>query len=95
MKLYYVYIMASKRYGTPYIGITNNIVRRAFEHKHSLVEGFTKRYNVSKLVYYEMTDDVSYAITREKRLKAWKRAWKLELIESANPEWRDLSEDFL
>ncbi len=95
MKLYYVYIMASKRYGTLYIGITNNIVRRAYEHKHGLVEGFTKKYNVSKLVYYEMTDDVSYAITREKRLKTWKRAWKLELIESANPEWRDLSEDFL
>jgi putative endonuclease len=87
--------MASKRHGTLYIGVTNNIIKRAYEHKHGLLEGFTKRYNVNKLVYYEMTDDVSYAITREKRLKTWKRAWKLELIESANPEWRELSEDFL
>ena len=95
MKQYYVYIMASKRNGTLYIGVTNDIIRRAYEHKQGIIKGFTQKYKVNKLVYYEMTDDIGYAITRKKRLKAWKRQWKLELIESVNPEWRDLSEDFL
>ncbi len=95
MKQYYVYIMASKRNGTLYIGVTNDIIRQAYEHKQGIIEGFTQKYKVNRLVYYEITDNIGYAITREKRLKAWKRQWKLELNEIVNPDWRDLSEDFL
>jgi len=87
--------MASKRNGTLYIGVTNDIIRQAYEHKQGIIEGFTQKYKVNRLVYYEITDNIGYAITREKRLKAWKRQWKLELIEIVNPDWRDLSEDFL
>ncbi len=91
---YYVYIMASKRNGTLYIGVTNDIVRRVYEHKHGLNEGFTKRYSIKNLVYYETTNDIHEAILREKRLKKWNRAWKIELIEKQNPEWNDLSINF-
>jgi len=90
MKQYYVYILASKRNGTLYIGVTNNLVRRVNEHKQKTVEGFTERYNVNILVYYEIFDDIRLAIVREKRLKAWKREWKIRLIEERNPEWKDL-----
>lgn len=90
MKIYYVYILASSFRGTLYIGITSNLVKRVYEHKHDLVEGFTKRYKVHDLVYYEHTTDVNIALQREKRMKKWNRAWKLELIEKSNPEWRDL-----
>jgi putative endonuclease len=90
MKQYYVYILASKRNGTLYVGVTNNLVRRVNEHKQKIVEGFTERYNVNILVYYEIFDDIRLAITREKRLKAWKREWKIRLIEERNPEWKDL-----
>lgn len=90
MKQYYVYILASKRNGTLYIGVTNDLVRRVCEHKQKTVEGFTKRYNVNILVYYEIFKDIRQAITREKRLKAWKREWKIRLIEEQNPEWKDL-----
>ena len=90
MKNYFVYILASKRNGTLYIGVTNDLVRRVWEHKNNKIEGFTKRYKVHNLVYYEYTDDVRSAIEREKQLKKWKREWKLELIEKENPEWEDL-----
>ncbi len=89
---YYVYILASKRNGTLYIGMTNNIARRIWEHKQGLVEGFTKRYNVNRLVYCESFARPREAIEREKRLKKWNRAWKIHLIESANPDWKDLWE---
>jgi len=87
---YYVYILASKRNGTLYIGFTSDLVKRVYEHKNNLVDGFTKKYGVHTLVYYETTGDVASAIMREKRLKKWKRRWKIELIEKENPEWRDL-----
>ncbi len=90
MKSYYVYMLASKRNGTLYIGVTNDLVRRVYEHKQGLVEGFTKKYNVHNLVYFEETNDVESAITREKRLKKWNRKWKIELIEKTNPGWKDL-----
>jgi putative endonuclease len=90
---YYVYIMASKRL-TLYIGVTNNLVRRVYEHKKHLVEGFTKRYNVTRLVYYEETHDVYAAISREKEIKGWLRSKKIALIKSVNPSWSDLSEEW-
>jgi putative endonuclease len=85
-----VYILASKRNGTLYIGVTSDLVKRIWEHKNNIVEGFTKRYNVHQLVWYEMHESMESAITREKRLKNWKRKWKLKLIESINPNWLDL-----
>lgn len=95
MKTYYVYILASKRNGTLYIGITNDLTRRVFEHKAGLINGFMKKYSVNKLVYFESTNDVNAAILQEKRLKKWKRQWKIELIEKSNPDWKDLSKDLL
>ena len=92
MKQYYVYILASRRNGTLYIGITNDLKRRIVEHKNKLAEGYTKRYDVSILVHYELYPDVRNAILREKRLKAWKREWKIRLIEERNPDWDDLTE---
>jgi putative endonuclease len=91
MSLYFVYILASKRNGTLYVGMTNNLLRRIMEHRKGSSEGFTKRYHVSQLVYYEETGSVEAAISREKQLKNWKRIWKLELIEKENPNWKDLS----
>ena len=82
--------MASQRNGTIYIGVTNNLIRRVYEHKHDYMEGFTKQYGVHHLVYYEATESIEGAIQREKTLKRWKREWKLELIEKFNPEWKDL-----
>jgi len=93
-KNYFVYILASKRNGTLYIGVTNNLERRMYEHKNKLIGGFTKKYSVDKLVHYEMINDVRSAIQREKQLKKWNRKWKLELIEKENPEWKDLSEEW-
>ena len=78
-----------------YIGVTNNLERRVFEHRNKLVEGFSKKYNLKKLVYYEATDDVISAIRREKQLKNWHRDWKINLIKEFNPSWKDLSEEFL
>ena len=89
---YYVYILASKRNGTLYVGVTKDLVRRVYEHKHDLVEGFTRKYQVHDLVYFEQTEDVLAAITREKQIKKWNRAWKIELIEKTNKDWRDLYE---
>jgi len=93
-KQYYVYILTSNS-GTLYTGVTNDLARRVFEHKNQLVEGFTKRYNIKYLVYYEAVDDVEAAIAREKQIKGWLRAKKLQLINSLNPSWKDLSEEFL
>jgi len=90
MKQYYVYILASKKNGVLYIGITNDIIKRIYEHKNDFVEGFTKKYHVHKLVYYEETNDVDAAITREKQMKKWHRKWKVDLIEKNNPNWHDL-----
>ena len=95
MQTYYVYILASKRNGTLYIGVTNDLTRRVFEHKQGLVPGFTKKYGVKILVHFEDTDDISAAIGREKNLKKWKRAWKIRLIEEANQQWRDLYDDLI
>lgn len=88
--MYYVYILASQRNGTLYIGVTDNLVRRAWEHKNDLVKGFTEKYNVHLLVYYEQHQDIEQAILREKQLKKWKRKWKLDLIEEQNSNWKDL-----
>ena len=93
MAEYYVYIMASHR-GTLYTGVTNDLERRAYEHKSGLGGAFTKKYNVSKLVYYESTSDVVSAIEREKQIKAWRRSKKVALIESMNPYWADLTQDW-
>ncbi|OGQ02239.1 MAG: hypothetical protein A2026_18720 [Deltaproteobacteria bacterium RBG_19FT_COMBO_46_12] len=87
---YYVYLLASKRNGTLYLGVTSNLIKRVNEHKNNLVSGFTQKYKIHNLVYYETTDDINSAITREKQLKKWKRTWKIELIEKNNPGWRDL-----
>ncbi len=95
MKTYYVYLLASKRNGTLYIGVTDGLIKRIFQHKQNLVEGFTKKYNVHLLVYFESTPDVNSAIQREKQLKKWNRKWKIELIEKTNPEWKDLYNDLI
>jgi putative endonuclease len=89
-KQYFVYILASRKNGTLYIGITNDLLKRVYEHKNNLADGFTKKYSVHNLVYYEIHNDASYAITREKQLKKWNRQWKIELIEKTNPDWKDL-----
>jgi len=91
-KSYWVYIISSQRKGTLYIGVTNNLQRRIYQHKNKLNEGFTKKYSICKLVYYEQYDSIEYAIAREKRLKKWKRDWKIQLIEETNHDWKDLSE---
>jgi putative endonuclease len=90
-----VYILASKRNGTLYVGVTSNLQQRAWTHKNDSVEGFTKRYGVHSLVYYELHHDMVSAITREKQIKKWNRAWKLELIEKQNPDWRDLWDEII
>lgn len=89
-KVYYTYILASERNGTLYVGVTNDLLGRTHQHKQGKAKGFTKKYNVNKLVYYEYCPDVSAAITREKQLKRWRRSWKVELIEKMNPNWEDL-----
>ncbi len=95
MKQPAVYILASKRNGTLYIGVTSDLVQRVWQHKNDVVEGFTKKYGVHRLVYYELHDDMENAIIREKRLKKWNRAWKLRLIEEMNPNWDDLYDSLL
>jgi len=87
---YYVYILASQKHGTLYIGVTNDLIRGVYEHRTDAVAGFTKRYGVHTLVYFEQTENVEAAIQREKRLKKWSRAWKIKLIEDSNPDWADL-----
>ena len=93
MKNFYVYILCNRRNGTLYTGVTSDLVKRVYEHKHGLVEGFTKKYNIHNLVWYEIHESADYAIEREKQIKTWKRAWKLRLIEEENPEWIDLYEN--
>jgi putative endonuclease len=85
-----VYILASKRNGTLYVGVTSDLVKRCWEHRTGLVEGFTRKHSVHMLVYYEMHEDMLAAIAREKQIKKWNRAWKLRMVERGNPEWRDL-----
>ncbi len=92
---YYVYILASRPNGTLYIGVTNDLVRRTYEHREGLVDGFTKNRGVKTLVFFEPYDDIEHAIVREKRLKRWRRAWKIQLIERDNPDWRDLYDGFV
>ena len=95
MQQYYVYIMASKKHGTLYIGVTNDIIKRVYQHKNDLLEGFSKKYATHNLVYYEIHGDIINAIQREKRLKKWERQWKINLIEKDNPEWKDLYLDMV
>ena len=90
---YYVYILTNGT-RTLYVGVTNDIVRRVYEHKHKMVDGFTKKYNLTYLAYYDETSDVMSAIEREKQIKGWRRSKKIELIESVNPSWRDLAMDW-
>ena len=89
---YYVYILTNKSNKILYIGVTNDLQRRMFEHKNKMVKGFTKKYNLTKLVYFETTTDIRSALEKEKQLKNWHRAWKLKLINEFNPKWKDLSE---
>jgi putative endonuclease len=93
--LYYVYILASRRNGTLYVGVSNDVMRRTWQHKSDLVEGFTKKYGVHILAHYELFHDIDVAIAREKRLKKWNRAWKIRLIEKDNSGWNDLYERLL
>ena len=95
MKTSFVYIMASQRNGTLYVGVTKDLIQRVGEHKENLNDGFTQKYGVHRLVYYEQRDDIEVAISREKRLKKWPRKWKLELIEKDNPRWQDLYEPLI
>jgi len=92
---YCVYILSSQRNGTLYIGVTNNLARRVWEHKNQKVDGFTKRYEVHHLVYYEIHESPESAITREKQIKKWNRLWKIRIIEEKNPEWKDLYQNIL
>ena len=94
-KQYYVYLLASKRYGTLYTGVTSDLAKRIYEHKECLVQGFTKKYNVHQLVYYEVHSDIYEAITREKQIKKWNRQWKINLIEQDNPQWLNLANGLL
>ena len=90
MYTYYDYILAGVKYGTLYNGVTNNLIKRAAQHKRKEVKGFTEKYEINKLVWYEQTNDISIAIKREKQIKRWNRKWKIRLIEKENPEWNDL-----
>ncbi|MBI3675504.1 MAG: GIY-YIG nuclease family protein [Proteobacteria bacterium] len=92
--LYFVYILASRRNGTLYTGVTNDVIGRTWEHKNDLIEGFTKKYGVHILVWYELHGDINIAIVREKRIKKWNRAWKIALIEEVNSGWNDLYDRF-
>jgi putative endonuclease len=92
---YFVYIMASGQYGTLYVGVTSDLVGRVWQHKQGLVEGFTEKYGVKQLVWFEVHEDVNAAITREKQIKKWKRDWKVNLIQRTNPQWDDLYEQIV
>lgn len=92
-KKFYVYIMAKARNSTFYVGVTSDLVKRIHEHKNELTEGFTQKYDIKNLVYYEIYDDAETAIRREKLLKKWNRVWKMRVIEEMNPEWKDLYDD--
>jgi putative endonuclease len=92
MTSFFVYLLASRRHGTLYLGVTSDLVRRVYEHKTKIIAGFTKRYGIDRLVWFEIYDDPGTAISREKKLKEWRRDWKIRLIEEQNPDWRDLYE---
>ena len=89
---YYVYLLASRKHGTLYLGVTNDLIRRVYQHKSKALAGFTAKYGVNRLVWFETHDDVIPAISREKEIKKWRRDWKIILIETGNPDWRDLWE---
>lgn len=93
--LYFIYILASQRNGTLYTGVTNDVVRRTWQHKENVVEGFTKKYGVHTLVWYETHEDINVAIAREKQIKGWNRAWKIKMIERNNPRWFDLYDQLI
>jgi len=88
--MYWVYILASRKHGTIYIGVTNDLIRRVYQHKNKLLKGFTKEHTVTRLVWFETHEDITAAILREKELKKWRREWKINLIERDNPDWDDL-----
>ena len=92
---YYIYIMSNKPNGVLYVGVTNDLIRRVYEHRNHLVKGFTAKYNLEMLVWFEQTDDVNSAITREKQLKNWHRQWKIDLIAKQNPSWLDMYESIV
>ena len=92
---FYIYILANKRNGTLYVGVTGDLIRRVYQHREGTTGGFTHKYGVKRLVYFEVCEDAYEAIRREKQLKAWKRNWKLELIEKSNPDWRDLYDELV
>ena len=95
MKQYYVYILTNKRNGTLYVGVTSDILKRIYEHKYKLTEGFTEKYDLKQLVFYEIHNDIEEAILREKRIKKWNRQWKINLIQKNNPQWNNLYESIL
>ncbi len=90
-----VYLLASERNGTLYVGVTSDLTKRIYEHKQGLADGFTRKYNVKQLVWYELTSDIESAIHREKQIKKWNRIWKLRLVDQSNPDWRDLYADIV
>jgi len=92
-KKFYVYILATGKHGTLYIGLTSNLLKRIWEHKYKVFEGFTEKHDVSELVYFEIYDTFDEAVKREKNMKAWQRAWKIHLIEESNPHWRDIYDE--
>jgi putative endonuclease len=94
-KKYYVYILASQKYGTLYVGVTSDLLKRIYQHKEKIIAGFTKEHNVDKLIYYETYQDIDQAILREKQIKKWRRNWKINLIEKHNPDWLDLYYELL
>ncbi len=94
-KSFYVYIMASETNGVLYIGVTSDLIKRTYQHKNEIIEGFTRKYNICNLVYFEIFKDSTAAITREKQLKKWNRKWKIHLIEKMNPSWKDLYEEII
>jgi putative endonuclease len=91
--MFYVYLLASRKEGTLYLGVTRDLVRRTYQHKEKTIRSFTSRYDVNRLVWFETYDDPTNAIEREKEIKKWRRAWKIELIEKSNPDWRDLYDE--
>ncbi|MCW5693724.1 MAG: GIY-YIG nuclease family protein [Pseudolabrys sp.] len=95
MKDGFVYFMSNRPDGTPYVGVTSDLIRRCYEHRNGLIDGFTKQYGLKSLVYFEVFDDIRTAIQREKTIKHWPRAWKVRLIHGGNPEWRDLYETLI
>jgi len=95
MNTFYIYILASSKNGTLYIGVTRNLTKRVWEHKSKTLDSFSKKYGVANLVYYEQSIDINSAIQREKQIKHWKRSWKIELIEKTNPHWTDLYNDII